>query len=232
MSTATDTRAEVASVARLIARAGLVQAFGHVSARLQRGGFALTSTGPLLDADPEDVLELDDEGSVLSGERCPIEAPLHAAVYGARPDVGAICRTHSRHAAAWACRGEPPPLIHGLGGLSGAVTVHDSAQLISDEAAAGKVAASLGDADCVLLRANGAVCTAADLPRVVIRAWFLEDRALVADLAPSARQLTGGELRERSQHFEAEAARAWRWLQARFGDSQQRLSTTTPRRSA
>ena len=39
-------RGQVASVARLIAAAGLAEAFGHVSARLDGGGFAITSTGP------------------------------------------------------------------------------------------------------------------------------------------------------------------------------------------
>jgi ribulose-5-phosphate 4-epimerase/fuculose-1-phosphate aldolase len=232
MSVLPDTRAEVASVGRLIARAGLVQAFGHVSARLEHGGFALTSTAPLQDASADTVLELDEDGNVLFGERCPLEAPLHAAVYAARPDIGAICRTHSRHAAAWASRAEQPPLAHGLGGLSGTLAVHPSPQLVCDPVAATAAAGSLGGADCLLLRANGAVCTAPDLPGAAVRAWFLEERAVLATHAPDAPSLTAEELHERSRHFEAESVRAWRWLQARFGDRKEPISATETRRNA
>lgn len=210
-------RAEVARVAGILSRAGLIEGFGHVSARLEGGGFALTPTTPLLLTVADDVLELADDGEVLSGERCPLEAPLHTAVYAARPDVGAICRTHSRYAAAWAGAGEAPPLVHGLGGLCGEVTVHASPQLITDPASAAAASSSLGDADCLLLRANGAVCTGRDLGRAVVRAWFLEERARVAVDAPRTRALAGEELDARGRHFEAESERAWHWLQARFG---------------
>jgi ribulose-5-phosphate 4-epimerase/fuculose-1-phosphate aldolase len=232
MSVLFDTRAEVASVGRLIARAGLVQAFGHVSARLEQGGFAITSTAPLEDAGVDSVLELDEDGNVRFGEHCPLEAPLHAAVYAARPDVGAICRTHSRHAAAWASRAEQPPLVHGLGGLSGTLALHPSLQLVCESAAATAAARSLGSADCLLLRGNGAVCTAPDLPGAAVRAWFLEERAMLASHAPGAPSLTGEELYERSRHFEAESVRAWRWLQLRFGDRKEPISATETRRNA
>jgi ribulose-5-phosphate 4-epimerase/fuculose-1-phosphate aldolase len=218
---------EVASVARLLARAELIQAFGHVSARFEHAGFALTSTAPLLDASADAVLELDDDGHIVAGDGCPLEAPLHAALYAARPDVGAICRTHSPYAAAWACRGEPPPLVHGLGGLSGTVAYHDTPQLICEAAAAAAAADALGTADCLLLRANGAVCTGSDLPHAVVRAWFLEERAMLAARAPGATPLGGEELRDRLRHFNAETARAWNWLQARFGEPQELISTTT-----
>jgi ribulose-5-phosphate 4-epimerase/fuculose-1-phosphate aldolase len=217
VSTVTVPRIEIAHVARMLSRAGLIEAFGHVSARLTGGGFVLTPTSPLLDAGAEEVLELTDGGDVLVGERCPLEAPLHAAVYAARPDVGAICRTHSRHAAAWASRGEAPPLVHGLGGLSGELAVHDSPQLVCTVPSGAAAAASLGAADCLLLRANGALCTGRDLPRAAVRAWFLEERARVATDAPAACAITDDELRERSRHFEVESERAWQWLQARFG---------------
>ncbi len=228
MTTVIDAREEVAFVARLLARAGLVQGFGHVSARAEHGGFVLTSTAPLLDADAGTVLELDDAGNVRAGENCPLEAPLHAAIYAARSDVGAICRTHSTHAAAWACRGEQPPVIHGLGGLSGTVAVYGSPQLISDPAAGAAAAAALGSGDCLLLQANGALATAPDLPRSAVRAWFLEERAMLAARAADAPAFTGERLRERARHFEAETERAWKWLQARFGEPEEAGTSTTP----
>jgi L-ribulose-5-phosphate 4-epimerase len=45
----------------------------------------------------------------VAGRRPSSETTLHAAIYTARPDVGAIVHTHSPYATAWAARGEPIP---------------------------------------------------------------------------------------------------------------------------
>jgi ribulose-5-phosphate 4-epimerase/fuculose-1-phosphate aldolase len=212
---------QVAYAARLIARAGLVEAFGHVSARRAEGGFLLTPSTPLLQAQAEDVIQLDAAGRVTGGLKalCPLEAPLHAAIYSACHDVGAICRTHSPTVTIWASRGEVPPLVHGLGGLSGVVAFHHEPQLVASLEAGRAAAGDLGAYDCLLLHANGAACTAASLPEAAVRAWYLEERARVAEHATRARALTDSEAVLRARHYEAESQRAWDWLRLRFGDS-------------
>jgi len=211
---------QVAHAGRLIARAGLVEAFGHVSARRPQGGFLMTAATPLLQARAGDVIQLDIAGRVTGGEKalCPLEAPLHAAIYSACHDVGAICRTHSPAAVIWASRGEVPPLVHGLGGLSGVVRFHHEPQLVSSIEAGRAAAGDLGAYDCLLLHANGAVCTAATLQEAVVRAWYLEERARVAEHATRARALTDSEAVLRARHYEAESKRAWDWLALRFGE--------------
>jgi len=216
VSATDEIRNEVAAIARLLSAAGLVQAFGHVSARLPSGGFAITSTDPMLAATSETVLQLDAEAHVLEGEHCPLEAPLHAAIYAARGDVQAICRTHSPYAAAWAARAEPLPLVHGLGGISGDVALHLSPQLVCNADEADRAVEALSGADCLLMLANGALCTGTDLAQAATRAWFLEERAAVVTLAPTAAPLAGPTLAERSQHFEVESRRGWQWLRLRF----------------
>jgi ribulose-5-phosphate 4-epimerase/fuculose-1-phosphate aldolase len=201
--------AQVARAARLLAAAGLVEGFGHVSSRAG-DGFVITSTRPLGAMEPHDV------GPPGARDR-PIETPLHAALYRARPDIGAICRTHSPAAVAWGARGAAPPVVHGLGGLSGEIALGDEADLVADEAAAEAAARALGRADVLLPRGNGAVCTGADLPAACTRAWFLEERARVALAAgPSAPPLRGAALSARSRHHPTETARAWQWLAWRF----------------
>ncbi len=201
--------ADVARAARLLAAAGLVEGFGHVSAR-DGEGFVITSTAPLGTMRPEDV------AGPGAPDR-PLETPLHAAVYAARPDVGAICRIHSPAAVAWGARGQAPPPVHGLGLLAGSVATGDDTDLVTGDDAAARAAAALGDADVLLPRANGAVCTGRDLPEACVRAWFLEERARVAlDAGPSARPLDADELAARSRHLPMEIARAWRWLAWRF----------------
>ncbi len=214
---------EVAHAARLIARAGLVGAFGQVSARRPEGGFLITAEVPLLQVQAADVIELDTAARVAGGRTatCPVEAPLHAAIYADCHDVGAICRTHSPEAVVWASRGEVPPLVHGLGGLSGVVAFHHEPQLISGMEAGRAAAGDLGASDCLLLHASGAVCTAETLPEAVVRAWFLEERARVAEHSTRARALTDSEAVLRARHYGHEQQRAWEWLCARYGDDSQ-----------
>lgn len=223
-------RAAVAEVARILAGAGLVEAFGHVSARLPggsgrtggsggSGGFLLTSTDPLGGQSGASIHALDAGGAVVQAGAdggVPLEAPLHAAIYSARPDVGAICRTHSRAAVAWGVRGAVPPLLHGLGGLSGAVLAWcEDADLVVRAEQGAAAAAALGAADCLLVRANGNVATGATLSQAAVRAWFLEERARVAlEAGLEASPLT--DLDARARHFAAEEARAWRWLQETY----------------
>lgn len=208
--------ADVARVARILAGARLVEAFGHVSARVD-GGFLLTSTAPLHAQQEASIHRLDGDGAVLAagaaGEGVPLEAPLHAAIYAARPDVGAICRTHSAAAVVWGVRGQAPPLLHGLGGLSGAVAAWGGdSDLVVTAGQGAAVAAALGSADCLLVQANGNVATGATIQQATVRAWFLEERARVAlEAGLEASPLTEPEARAR--HYAAEEARAWRWLQ-------------------
>jgi ribulose-5-phosphate 4-epimerase/fuculose-1-phosphate aldolase len=210
--------AAVAGTARLLARAGLVEGFGHVSLRADEG-FLITGTVPFDAIGPGDVRALDAGGTSLGDSSdLPLEAPLHAAIYRARPDVSAICRTHSRWAVAWGARGLAPPLVHGLGGLAGDVALHPDPQLVTDGDRADAAARSLGASDCLLLRGNGALATAGTLPQAAVRAWFLEERSRVAAEAPGARFLEGNDLVTRSGAFEAERVRAERWLFGRFSD--------------
>ena len=99
-----DLKTEVAATARMLAAAGLVEAFGHVSARLSGEGFLITPTLPLLDAVAGTVITVDGADAVVDDPAgaAPLETPLHAAIYRARPDVAAICRGHGPAMVAWA----------------------------------------------------------------------------------------------------------------------------------
>ena len=202
---------------------GLVEAFGHVSARLPEGGFMITATRPLPGARAAEVLQLSDKGEIISGEAelLPLETPLHVAIYAARPDVGALCRTHSPHAVAWGARSAVPPLVIGLDGLSGEIALHDDTDLVVEIAAGAAAASSMGDADCLLIRANGNICSGGLLSEAVVRAWFLEQRAANAARIGDAAPLEGEQLARRSRHYDVELVRAWRWCRAQFGDRDQ-----------
>lgn len=209
---------EVAAVARLIAAAGLAEAFGHVSARRPEGGFSLTSTAPLGSADAASIRALADAAD--AAERRPgqpLEAPLHAAIYEARPDVGAIVRVHPPSVVAVGVGAEPLPVTHGLAGLAGEVAFYEDPQLVDSPERGAAAASALGAADCLILRGNGALATGATLADATVRAWFLEERARVW-LATGTAGLGETELAQRSEHWPAERERAWQWLRWRFAE--------------
>ena len=214
-------RSAVASTARMLASAGLVEAFGHVSARTS-AGFLITSTSPLFEARADDVILI--ESGVPTGgptHAAPLETPMHAAIYDARPDIGAICRGHPPYVVTWGVSAEPLPLLHGLGGMAGrTVRTHLEIELVKTADAGESVAETLGDDSGLLLAANGCLAVGADLLEAATRLWYLEERARVAVQARSA-GLTPMTVRQytwdrRLSDSAPELVRAREWMRRSF----------------
>lgn len=218
-SPGTDVAAEIASVSRLVARAGLCEGFGHVSARAGADAFAITTTGPLARSHPREILRLPvDADPPATARGMPLEVPLHAAIYARRPDVGAIVRAHPPACVAAGAMGAVPPVAHGLGGLSGSVKLHDESQLVVSRERGRAAASALADGDCLVIRGNGMLATGAGLPEAAVRAYYLEERARVWMAAGRPDGLAEAELSERSRHWPVEATRAWFWLRSTYGE--------------
>lgn len=215
-------RRDVAFTARMLAAAGLVEAFGHVSARTP-SGFLVTSTRPMLGATSEDVIGVE-SGISVSGpvDELPLETPMHDAIYRARPDVGAICRGHPPFTVVWGIVPERLPLLHGLGGMAGAIVrVYPEIELVKTPEAGTAVAETLGKDFCVLLQANGCLSVGSDLLEAATRLWYLEERARVVVQARSAGIGMMGKperiWRKRLQDSDAELRRAKQWMLRTFG---------------
>ena len=88
---------------------GLVKGSGgNLSIRLSDGTVLLTPTGFFLGhMTPECISRCDMQGNLLSGNKPTKEVPLHLAVYRTRPNVHAVCHTHSVYAVAYASTVEP-----------------------------------------------------------------------------------------------------------------------------
>lgn len=215
-------RQDMIRACRVLDGMGLVEGFGHVSARLPDGNLLITPARGLGLAREEELLVFSPEGQCISGaERpAPLERWMHIAVYRARPDVGAICRTHSRMAAALAMARTPIRAAHGFGGMLGAeVAIHDETDLITNDAMARAVAAALGGSTAILLRGNGALITGGSLPQACIRAVYLEEAAwmqAVAAGAGGAVPFTVEELTVRARWYSVEAARAWEYYTTKY----------------
>jgi L-fuculose-phosphate aldolase len=108
------------------------------------------------------------------------------AVYRARPDVGAVIHTHSKHASAFAVAGEAIPCIldEQVVSLGGAVEVAQYAPSASEQLAKNAVFA-MADRAAVLLRHHGALAVGRNLEEAVAAAELTERIAEVALLARS-----------------------------------------------
>lgn len=213
-------RDAVAATARRAVAAGLIAAFGHVSARLPDGAagvIAITSTRPLARTTAEEVIVVAGDGTPVAGpvDDTPLERAMHLAIYDARPDVGAICRGHPPAAVAWGAGLEPVPLLHGLGAMAGAaIRVHPDVDLITTPESGRAVAATLGADHAVLLRANGALAVGATLDEAATRLWYAEERAAVALAAGPAAKEAAPDWAPRWRHVPAELRRAVAWFRA------------------
>jgi len=169
----------VRQAARALDRAGLVNAYGHCSKRLDSGSFLVSASKPLGLIGPSD-----------RGTEVPIEGPLpagvlgevraHQQIYKRRADVGGICRFLSPKLLSLGAMGRSLKARHGLGAFFAPEPPlwTDVSLLRSDEKAAG-MADLLGNSRAIILRANGAITVGETLQQAVVLAWFLEDAARV-----------------------------------------------------
>ena len=76
---------------------------GNISVRAGDGWIVSPTNAALGTLEPETLAFIDAKGAHAGGAAPTKEKFLHAAVYAARSDVGAIVHLHSTHAVAYAC---------------------------------------------------------------------------------------------------------------------------------
>lgn len=76
---------------------------GNISVRVDDGWLMTPTNACLGRLDPAAISKLDASGNHVSGDAPTKEGFLHRAVYGERPDAGAIVHLHSTHSVAVSC---------------------------------------------------------------------------------------------------------------------------------
>jgi ribulose-5-phosphate 4-epimerase/fuculose-1-phosphate aldolase len=203
-----DLRADVALANRIVHRAGLVTAFGHVSARLPGTDTFLlpTRASPAL-ARADRLLVLNLDGERLSSDGEPnTELWIHARIYAARPDVGSVVHVHSPACVALGQTGQQLVMLHNAGAvLSDGVPIYDRIGLIRSRELGDEVAATLGSKRAMLLRGHGGNVADADVRSATVVACLLEE---AADLQLRALAAVGGRADALRAFSPEEAARA------------------------
>jgi len=82
---------------------------GNISVRVDDGWLMTPTNACLGRLDPAAISKLDTGGNHVSGDAPTKEGFLHRAVYGERPDAGAIVHLHSTHSVAVSCLPDVDP---------------------------------------------------------------------------------------------------------------------------
>lgn len=203
--------------ARALARSNLVHAYGHCSVRLDAQHCLVCAPKPMGTIDPGDP-----------GDVVPIQGPLpdgvlgevrvHQQIYQRRPEVKAVCRIMPPLLGNLGLLKRTPRPRHGFGAyFAPQPPLWDDPRLLRDDAAAARLADTLGDASAIVMRANGAVVVGDTLVEAVALSWFLEeaarvevqlmqmgadgDHSLLSDEETLARQVTAGRVYERMWEY-------------------------------
>lgn len=134
---------------------------------------------------PDDMVVVKLDGTVLEGRYQPSsEWRMHAAVYEAKPEVGAIIHTHSPYATAFAVNNKRIPiiLIEMVPFLGGDVPLAKFAVPGTKEVGL-EVVRVLKDRTGCLLANHGVVTVGSSLAQAHIRAIYVEDAAKICSLA-------------------------------------------------
>lgn len=217
-----DLARDIVAACRILDGKGLVEAYGHVSARMPgRDLLMVTPRGGLDALQPRDLLIVDLRGRLVRGRGTPpLELSMHTEAYRRRPDLGALCRTHSTMAGAWSTLGRSLPATHGFGSFLGPeVPVFPKPDLITTDALGAELAQVLGSGEAVLLRGNGTLVVGRTVSEACVKALFLEESARIQCLIAGAGTplaLTPEELARRTDVPYDHYGRAWQYYRARF----------------
>jgi len=181
----------VAEAANVLARLGLVTAYGHVSARAGEA-MLITPAADLAEVTASQVIEVPLTATPPLPAGVPAEAWAHLALYRARPDAAAIARAQPVSGFAAAATTTSLRPLHGQAAWLGeSIPVHDSALLLRSPELAERAAFSLSRGEALLLRGNGAITLGAAPGLAVARMWILAAACEIYLAARGVRETMG-----------------------------------------
>jgi ribulose-5-phosphate 4-epimerase/fuculose-1-phosphate aldolase len=174
---------------RILADFGVVDAFGHVSARhpANPNHFLMSrSLAPAL-VTAEDIMEFDLDGNAIDarGRTVFLERFIHGEIYKARPDVMSVVHTHSPGVIPFTVAKVPlRPMFHNAAFLAMGAPVWEirkdfgeTDMLVRDSARGKSLAQALGEKSVVLMRGHGDVTVGPSVKMAVFRAYYTDVNA-------------------------------------------------------
>src|SRR5713226_7378637 len=174
---------------RILAEFGVLDGFGHVSARhpTNPNHFLMSrSLAPAL-VTADDIMEFDLDGNPVDarGRSLFLERFIHSEIYKARPDVMSVVHSHSPGVIPFSVSQVPlRPMYHNPSFLAAGVPVWDirkdfgeTDMLVRDPALGKSLAQTLADKPVVLMRGHGDVAVGPSVKMAVFRAYYTDVNA-------------------------------------------------------
>lgn len=213
---------------RILYQQGVVDGFGHVSARHEHSPdhflLARNMAPGLVRRDDIVTFDLDGAAVDAQGRRVYLERFIHGEIYRARPDVQAIVHSHSPSVIPFGVtRQSLRPIFHMSGFLGEGAALFeirevagDTDMLISDRRLGAALAATLGTRSTVLMRGHGSTVVGASIEQAVYRAIYAEVNAKLQLQAVTLGEVTYLNEREAAKAAainDTQLARTWElWL--------------------
>jgi ribulose-5-phosphate 4-epimerase/fuculose-1-phosphate aldolase len=174
---------------RVLADFGVLDGFGHVSARhpANPNRFLMSrSLAPAL-VTANDIMEFDLDGNAVDarGRSLFLERFIHSEIYKARPDVMGVVHAHSPGVIPFSVSQVPlRPMYHNSAFLAAGAPVWDirkgfgeTDMLVRDPALGKSLAETLGDKPVVLMRGHGDVTVGPSVKLAIFRAYYTDVNA-------------------------------------------------------
>lgn len=219
-----DLRYTVALANRVLVQQGVLDAFGHVSARSAPGEdtFLLSRSLAPASVTRADVMVHGLDGEP-EGDRAPyLERFIHGEIYRHRPDVMAIVHSHSAAVLPFCISSYPLRAAFHMAGFltSRAAPVFEIGNhagdatdlLVTTPELGAALAATLADRAVVLMRGHGSVTTGSSVRESVARAVYLDANARLqaqAAVLGQPRFLTEEEAAAADVRVQNQVGRAW-----------------------
>lgn len=222
--------AELAAANRILYSRGVVDGFGHISARHPKrpDRFFIARNMAPGQVTPADLTELDMNGEPVGEQpgRPYLERYIHSAILRLRPDVMSVVHSHSPSVVPFSVVPQVSlrPVCHMCGFLKGPAKVFEirdaagasSDLLIRDQPLGNALAESLGQEPVVLMRGHGSTVVGESIREAVFRAVYTEVNARLQMDALKLGEpiyLTPGEAAATTNAIGAQIDRAWNlWL--------------------
>lgn len=179
MTSAARVCAEIVATARALVARGLTHGkSGNVSVRGGRGMWITPSGLAYESMRAADVVETTLDGRSTGPLAPSSEWRFHAAIYRARPEVGAIVHAHSRAATALACHRRGIPAFHYMVAVAGGTDVRcASYATFGTPALAALAVEALAGRRACLLANHGQIAIGPDLASALALAGEVENLA-------------------------------------------------------
>lgn len=175
----TEPKQQLVDCIRMLEQSGIIDYNGHASIRLD-GDRMLINIGSCQRSrlTVADICTIDMEGNVIEGEgKPPLEFHLHAGIYRARADVGAVVHAHPKWSTFLTMVGASYQPVYAQGSLVYPMPVLDSPNSINNRPMADRLAATLGDRPAAMMKSHGAVTVGKDIVEAFVLATYMEENA-------------------------------------------------------